>query len=405
MKKILSLVIILPVSGTTLADIPNTFVAGEVATAAKFNENFKALSDDIDDIKSSINSSTNDGTTIINSDGSIMVTVNGVRMKVNNGATNYYLITTPTGLTLAVNANGEPTSRELIYGSNDCSGDAYYPLYALRSFINEPVDYIFTNPTFIKHKPTIIYSEDEGLGYTYEDELIKVNYNSIKNANGTCYASSSTELASKFIANDTSITGINSIPLIITGGGSKLKIQSEVGDAQPIATGEMNVYADGIKIGTTTYYPNSVTDSVRVKLDDFDQKTITLYKDGSYDGLNVTSANLYFTDENCTEDAYYLLASDPDKYWWDTTLSSVSYIENNDNYYTLSSQAFRVSKPFKSRKSSYGGSCFSSTFEVENKAYKKATLTNAPEIPIINPPITIDGYTEPTSYDSLPEAF
>jgi len=51
MKKVLSKIIAGVISNTSLAGVPNTFVSGEVATAAKFNENFTSLSNEIDDVK------------------------------------------------------------------------------------------------------------------------------------------------------------------------------------------------------------------------------------------------------------------------------------------------------------------------------------------------------------------
>ena len=203
--------------------------------------------------------------------------------------------------------------------------------------------------------------------------------------------------------NDPDITGIDSVPLIITGIGSDLKISStEIGI--PVA-GSFNVYASGVKIGTTTRLPNSVSTYVSVKLDNYNQASITLYKNGTYNGNIISSASLYFESSDCSGTPYYELADDADKEWWNTSLSTKTTIINQDSYYELSSQAYRVSVSFQSRKIYYNDTCSTFTYDGSNNAYKEATLTMSPAVPVFTPPITIEGYSEPTPYNSLPEAF
>lgn len=403
MKKSISIVLVGMVSTTSLAEVPYTFVSGEVATAAKFNENFTSLSNEIADVRAtvdSISSGSGSSSGDNSSDGSVVAKVNGVDMRVSSEQLGVYSIVTPTGKTISVNAEGYPSFTQLIYESNDCSGQAYIPQYQLDEL--KPAGHVFANPK-ISTNLSVVFS-DGNIGYSLNDTLTKVNYKSLDYGPASigCRATTGTSIASKVLPNDPTITGINSVPLIITGIGSELKISStEVGT--PVA-GSFSVYANGVKIGTTTRYPDSVSGLVSVKLDGFDQATIILYKDGSYGGDIISSDTLYYRLADCSGDAYYLLTDGADKKWWDTTRSTKSTIINNGDYYSLSTQAYSVSQPFKSIRYSHG-TCSNSTFDGTNKAYKKATLTNSPAVPTFTPPITIEGYSEPTPYNSLPVAF
>lgn len=405
MKKVLLTVLTGMISTASLAEVPNTFVSGEVATAAKFNENFTSLSNEINDVRAtvdSISSESGSSSGDSSSDGSVVANVNGIDMRVSSTQLGVYSIVTPTGKTISVNAEGYPSFTQLIYESNDCSGQAYIYHYQLAEHTLKPDGHVFANPK-ISTRISVVFS-DGNIGYSLNDTLTKVNYKSVDYGPASigCYAMTGTYIASKVLPNDPSITGINSVPLIISDIGSELKISSaEVGT--PVA-GSFSVYASGVKIGTTTRYPDSVSDYVSVKLDGFNQATITLYKDGSYNGGIVSSATLYYRLAGCSGDAYYLLTDDADTDWWNTTLSTKSTITNNGDYYNLSSQAYSVSQAFGSRKYS-SGSCSNSTTDGSNNAYKQATLTNSPVVPTFTPPITIEGYTEPTPYNSLPVAF
>jgi hypothetical protein len=406
MKKVVSIVLAGMISSASLAEVPNTFVSGEVATAAKFNENFTFLSNEIDDVRNTVSSISNEsGSSSGGSsyDGSVVTKVNGVDMRVSSTQLGVYSIVTPTGKTISVNAEGYPSFTQLIYESNDCSGQAYVSHYQLTEHKLKPAGHVFTNPK-ISTKISVVFSDGD-IGYSLNDTLTKVNYKSVDygpNSIG-CHATTGTYIASKVLPNDPTITGINSVPLIITGIGSELKISStEIGT--PVA-GSFNVYASGVKIGTTTSYPDSVSDHVTVKLDGFDQGTINLYKDGTYLGNLISSAHLYFQSSDCSGTPYYGLASDADKKWWDMSLSTKTTITNQGNYYELSSQTYRVSAPFQSVKYYSSDTCNTSSHDSSNSAYKEATLTLSPKVPVFTPPITIEGYSEPTPYNSLPEAF
>lgn len=403
MKKAISIVLVGMISTASLAEVPNIFVSGEVATAAKFNENFTSLSNEISDVRTTVdNISSGSGSSSgsSSSDGSVVAKVNGVDMRVSSTQLGVYSIVTPTGKTISVNAEGYPSFTQPIYESNDCSGQAYISHYQFTEHTLKPAGHVFANPK-ISTNLSVVFS-DGNIGYSLNDTLTKVNFKSVDYgpASSGCVATTGTSIASKVLPNDPTITGINSVPLIITGIGSELKISStEVGI--PV-TGSFSVYANGVKIGTTTRYPS--ISGVSVKLDGFDQATITLYKDGSYSGNIVTSESLYYRYADCSGDAYYLRASNADKNWWDTTLPTKSIIISNGDYYNLSSEAYSVSQPFKSIRYSHG-TCANSTFDGSNKAYQKAVLTSAPEVPTFTPPITIEGYSEPTPLNSLPVAF
>ena len=403
MKKTLSIVLMGLISTASLAEVPNTFVSGEVATAAKFNENFTSLSDEIDDVKAAVSNLTSGAGSSSggsNSDGSVIAKVNGVDMRVSSTQLGVYSIVTPTGKTISVNAEGYPQHYTLIYESNNCTGQAYFEHYQLD--LEKTAGHVFANPK-LSTGISVVFS-DGSIGYSLNNTFTKVNYRSRYFGPGSdsCSSYSGTGIAAKVLPNEPGITGINSLPLIISGIGSELKISStEVGT--PV-TGSFNVYASGMKIGTTARHPYSVSNGFYVKLDGFNQASITLYKDGSYSGNIVSAATLYYQLADCSGDPYYLLAYDADKNWWNTTLSAKSTITNNGNYYGLSSQAYKVSQAFGSRKFS-SGSCSNSTTDGSNNAYQQATLTNSPVVPIFTPPITIEGYSEPTPYSSLPVAF
>jgi hypothetical protein len=405
MKKVLSIVLAGMISTASLAGVPNTFVSGEVATAAKFNENFVYLSNEIDDAKTTISNISSDignssGDSI--SDGSVVAQVNGIDMRVSSYQLGQYSITTPTGKMINVNAEGYPNFTYLAYESNNCTGQAYVIHFQLNEHKLKSAGHVFANPK-LSTSISVVFS-DGNIGYSLNDTLTKINYRSIDYGptSAGCLTTTGTYISSKVLPNDPAITGINSVPLIITDIGSELKIAStEVGT--PVA-GSFNVYASGVKIGTTTRYPDSVSDYVSVKLDGFDQTSITLYKDGSYSGGIVSSATLYYRLADCSGEAYHLLTDDADTDWWNTELSTKSTITNSGDYYNLSSQAYSVSQSFRSRKYS-GSSCSNSTTDGSNNAYQEATLTNSPIVPTFIPPITIEGYSEPTPYNSLPVAF
>src|SRR5690554_2583152 len=109
MKKSISIVLVGMISSASLAEVPNIFVSGEVATAAKFNENFTYLSNEINDVRTTVgNLSSGAGPSSggSSSDGSVVAKVNGVDMRVSSTQLGVYSIVTPTGKTISVNAEG-----------------------------------------------------------------------------------------------------------------------------------------------------------------------------------------------------------------------------------------------------------------------------------------------------------
>lgn len=406
MEKISSAFILGLLSSAAVADVPNTFVPGEVATAAKFNENFTHLSDEIKDVKAKVNGLA-DGSGEASENASPLkiysVNVNGVDMRAYSTRLGLYSVITPTEITITVDADGYPINNDnLVYESEDCTGQAYKAGIFFGGHEDKPLGHIFTNPKF-PDSTSIVYLAGF-LGYT-DNELVKLNYSSI-NYGGRCVETNGTQLALRVLPNDPKVTGIDSMPLVITGIGEDLRISSrEIG--VPRSGGqkeERDVYANGEKIGTTSsissYY--NVLNSIRVYLND--GSWITLYKDGSYSGKSVVSDTFYYRSSDCSGTPYAFVAAGADTKWLDVTQWKPRVVENQGVYYQLSEQLYRTSRPFLSRRLSYRDSCDESTTYGSGQIYAAATLTDDPEIPVFTPPITIEGYSEPTPFDSLPEA-
>lgn len=406
MNKILFIIIIGMIANTSIADVPNTFVAGEVATAAKFNENFISLSNEIDEVRSSV-SSISDEPGNSSPDGSVIAKVNGVDMRVSSVLLGMYNIVTPTGKTISVSADGYPASTTLVYESQDCTGQAYLSHYQFSEFITKTPGHVFANPK-ISSTVSVVYSNDE-LGYSSNDTLTKINYRSIDYGSSSigCYSSTGTYLASKILPNDPEITGIDSVPLIISGIGSELSISpTEIGTP---SVGSFNVYANGTKIGTTRSLPNAngPESSIYVALEgDYLGSTIYLYKDGTYRGYDdVNTSNLLYLSNSCTGNAYVKVINNGVENFLDTSKISVKLVKNNNSYYELSSEAYRTNSTSGSYRSYSNGQCYTNSTNFSRvAAYKIATLTDAPAVPVFTPPITIEGYEEPTPHNLLPVA-
>ena len=409
MKKVLSIVLAGMISTASLAGVPNTFISGEVATAAKFNENFTSLSNEIDDVKtavSNVSSGSGNSSGGSSSDGSVVAKVNGVDMRVSSSQLGQYNITTPTGKTISVNAEGYPIFTWLVYESSNCSGQAYIAHHQFNEHKLKPAGHVFANPK-LSTNISVIFSNNN-IGYSLNNTLVKVNYRSIDYGSGSvgCRSTSGTYIASKVLPNDSVITGIDSVPLIITGIGSDLKISStEIGE--PVA-GSFSVYASGTKIGATTRYPDAGEAYISVTLDgQYSDKTIYLNKDGTYSGFSgASNSSLLYLSDNCSGNAYVKVLNNGAEKFWDTNKINLKIVKNNNTYYELSAETYRANVINGSYRSYSNGQCYSdSTNFTQVAGYKIATETNAPNIPVFTPPITIEGYSEPTPYNSLPVAF
>ncbi len=416
MKKIF-LTLVTCISIPCFADVPNTFVSGDIATAEAFNQNFQSLDSrvnsleaeainikaQVDSLESNSNNSGEGGSTSATAtDGYITASVNGTPMKVHSSTIGYYSVITPTGFTLLVDVEGYPTSSTVYFENSDCVGQPYSGQHAIRAehTRGKPIGYVFANPLI--SSLTDLALVGGSVYYTQKSELIKLNYKSMLSGEN-CHNSNGLAAVFKMLPNNKEVTGIESFPLVISGVGSPLIISEEVGEP---TTGSFNVYAGGVKIGTTDYHPNrsSGFDAVRVKLDGYSNKTVTLYKDGTYIGGDFSSnKHLYYTDASCSGTAYVEVLSNGVTHWWSQDQLGTQIVNNNGNYHSLSEQVYRPSTTAGSRKSYSDGSCYkSSTVLNANGGYKVASLTDAPNIPVFSLPITIEGYTEPTPINSLP---
>ncbi len=214
MEKISSIFVLGLLSSTAIAEVPNSFVPGEVATAAKFNENFTHLSSEISDVKNKVDNLSGDsGAASENTlpENTFLAKVNGVDMEVTNHMVGSYSIKTPTGFYINVDSEGYPGDDHLMYESDDCTGQAYKENYSFRDYEGKPLGYTFKNPVFPGVK-SIVHSNGF-LGYL-DDELIKLNYSSFRNGR-KCSKWENTRLVFKVLPNDPSVTGIDSMPLVI----------------------------------------------------------------------------------------------------------------------------------------------------------------------------------------------
>ncbi len=343
------------------------------------------------------------------------ILANGVAMTMRSYGLSYYSIVTSTGALITVDAEGYPDVTRRYYESNDCSGTPYTVHYILNSntYINVVRGSGEQLPNPRLNTEAKIHYFDNTIYYTPKNpDIVKLNYQSQRYSNRTCGTGDRRPIyASEILINDVSETGIEEIPLIFTGVGSDLIVTAEIGEAsEAIDRSNREVYANGMRIGTVSYsyLPDSSSEAIYgVRLDNYQGQTVTISKDGSYSGFSTTaSKDLYFTSDDCSSTPYVRVLNDYDKRWWDESKVSLVYIKNNDTYYELSDQVYKMTDGEQSYKIDYNGSCYSdrgSQSSLKN-GYKMATVTVSPTVPVFTPPITIEGYDEPTQYDLLPEA-
>lgn len=371
----------LPVSAQALV----TFQAGQIAKAEDFNSNFSDLDERLK--------------TVEGGSGAVTAQVNGVSMQVRNFSPGYYSVTTPTGVVITVDEEGYPTGTNLYYASSDCSGTPYIREVSLDSSRN--IGESYTNPNFAPG-PDVAY-DGTNVYYSTPDSFVKLHSQSYYNVfSRNCVSASSTDIAHQAYPNDPELTGVSAFPLVITGAGTPITISAEIGDAS--ATGRRIVYANGVRIGEASYIPSSASVYISVRLDSYPEQTVTLYKDGSYTGLSVGQPKtFYFVTSDCTGNAYVEVLTDYDRKWWAGSESISGPVFNNGNYYTLSSEIYKMSTGYQSYRSSNSQTCYTGTDSVKY-GYKKATLTTQPSTPVFELPITVEGWVEETNYYTLPEA-
>lgn len=371
----------LPVSAQALV----TFQTGQIAKAADFNGNFSELDERLK--------------TVEGGSGAVTAMVNGVAMRVRNFNPGYYSVTTPTGVILTVDEYGYPAGSDLYYATGDCSGTPYIKAASLDSSKN--VGESYTNPS-ISAGPEVAY-DGTNVYYSSRESFVKLHYQSYYSMySRKCMSSSNTDIATPAYPNDPAVTGISSFPLVITGAGTPITIAAEVGDAS--TTGMPIVYANGVRIGVATYVPSDADVYVNVRLDDYPESAIQLYKDGSYTGLNLFAAKtFYFLSADCTGNAYVKVLTDYDKQWWTGSKAFTGTVVNNGNYYALSSEIYKMSAGPQSYRRDYSGTCYTAT-DFAKDGYKKATFATQPSFPVFTPPITVQGVVDETNYATLPEA-
>jgi hypothetical protein len=366
-----------------------TFSPGGVATAADFNSNFSELDSAIGVLESAGGGSSG-------GDGYVDATVNGVTMKVLTETIGSYNVKTPTGLTVSVDADGYPNIA-VYYQGNNCTGTPYYRLNLNTD--NRTVGYVYANP-LISTATSILYDGSQ-VFYT-TGNVIKLNYQSSK-SNWGCNSNPGVIAALKALPNDPAITGVQSFPLVITGIGTTLSITQEVGT---VTTGSFDVFANGVKIGTTDRYPRYADSALySVILDGFRQQSITLYKNGTYNDRSRPQKSLYYISTDCSGTAYAEVLGREINEWWTGSLT-LDYVQNDGNLYDLSATIYKSSTNRSgSYLSSYNGTCYTSTTAFSTlKGYKVAVLSSA-VMPAFATPITIEGYTEETPRSNLPEVY
>ncbi len=415
MTKLLPTIFLSALTASAVADVPNIFTANTPAKASEVNANFSdfdsrltTVSTSITSLETKIDESTSDssGNTSSGSSGSITAKVNGVDRQVISNQLGGYSIELPSGLSVSVDHDGYPPKTFLYYSGADCTGDAYIIMHQI-DVSDREAGHVYPNPK-LNTKLSMQY-DGTNIYYSLNNTITKLNYKSVDYLMPSmgCYPTRGTVAASKVLPNDVSITGVESFPLIITGVGTDLEIISEV-NTPDVIYGSYTVYASSGRIGTTTAHPSGSSDYISVHLDgDYADKDIYLYKDGTYFGFDAASSgNLIYLSSDCSGNAYVNVLSYGDTRWWDTSKITNQVVENNGQYYDLSSQVYQTDKSSGSYRYYYDGSCKTAPnqFNTEN-GYKLATLTTTPNIPIFSPPISIGSYSEPTPISTLPEVF
>lgn len=332
----------------------------------------------------------------------IDATVNGVSMKVIENYTGHYTVISPTGVDISVNADGYPSYETLYYESNDCSGQAYiHPSFSLNPQVE--VGHTYVNPKI--SQGIRVYSNGSSVLYSSTTELIKLNYSSYRYSDRECSRNVGTKIALAVLANAPAVTGINSLPLRITGVGQPLTVDREVGESGGNGEGGFNVLANGVKIGTIIRLPNSADFSriYDVSLIDYPNQSITLNKDGSFYGL-FNNEYLYYIGSDCIGNAYVRVLEDYDENWWQGDNTESLPVRNNGEYYELSSELYRMPAGEISYRS-YGRDECGSASSVGKDGFKQANPIGSSAFPELETPITIEGWEGETIFENLSEAY
>ena len=362
------------------------FQTGQVATAQAFNNNFSELETKIGQLEQKA--------------GLNKRNVNGVEMTVVSSRYGYYSLTSAKGVTTLIDEDGYPTNSWVYYADENCTGNAYFSTG-------------FDNDKNLNHQylakrlsPSQLHYDGSTLLMTQETEVVRL-FSKSRRYKGVCSNTESTEIALKLVANDPAVTGFpDSLPYVISGSEQRLTLIRNIGTAPAGGSNnsKRNVYANGTKIGSVSYLPSSASPALySVQLDDYQGHSVTLYKDGSYSGLNlVDEKTVYFIAAGCNGTPYLEVLDDYDREWWYQDRLKRLIIKNDGKYYQQSEQVYKMSAGAKSERWN-SGSCFAEN-GTRKHAYRKLTETTAPDLPVFTPPITWDGYVQETEYSSLPEA-
>lgn len=373
------------------------FQAGDVATAENFNSNFSELKQDFNTVSSNLSELSD-----ITTRGFITATVNGVEMKISANGTFFYIPYQSTNIMISI--DGYPLSAlNPYFTTSNCTGDMYLDNYYIKK------NTTWLNPTVSSVQTFYTHPSNTGEKQVYyPSELLTDLYYKSRKVGDNCIATSGNTIAQQAILNNSEVTGV-SFPMVITGIGKPIVIDEVVG----LPPGEIpdpvsdlpEVFANGVNIGQLKSIPNSAQSYLHVQLHDFDDD-IYLYKDGTFSGFgpNVYSKTIHYSTPDCSGIAYVSILTTPTKYWWDASKDFTTTIKNNGSYYSLSSEAYKfIENSSISYKYATSATCRTTTANTSS-AYKKATITESPNVLVIEPPITVEGWSEPTPYDELPLA-
>ena len=364
------------------------FEPGQVATAESFNNNFAEIKADIKQL----------------SDFSPYQNrmVNGVEMRVGqvNGF-GYATYISAKGLELEIDEDGFPggeSSDDIYFSERNCQGTKY-----LDSGFSGAYE---IGHTYAAVKTSGIVTHVEGRLYmAMSTDIIKLNAKSVLTSYQGCRNAVDTKYVFELLPNDPAITGFpNDFPYVVDGSDS-LKLTEEVGTASfNTGVGSAAVYANGERIGVLTQAHEDEGVSIQVRLDGYGNKSITLYKDGSYSGFRSPPASvLYFSQANCLGHAYHKVLDDYSKEWWFPSALSDNQVMNNGKYYNQSQQVYKMTDgPESSRSES--GVCRSENGMDAKLGYVRLIETAVPERPVFTPPITWDDQPVSADYESLQEA-
>lgn len=373
-----------------------TFQGGDIATAEDFNANFQENKDLIITNATSIeklkaNSLSQEDV------GQVTALVNGIERKITSHALGYTTVRVDQ-TNIVIGLNGELAfDASSYYESENCSGQPYIPVHYIN--IDKSIGEDFINPKL--GASTSFHKLNGEPFYDVGSPLVKLHYKS-SSYNSNCSALKGSTIAVPAYPNDPDVTGV-SFPLIISGVGTRFSIDNEIGAAIP--NGQYEVYANGVSIGFTTRTPIYYVDVIQVKLYDYDNATINLFKDGSYTGyVDGYSETLYYESTDCSTQPYVSSLINQSTSWWNADNLTSRVIKNHGVFYILSPEAYKFPNGSKSFLQSYSDSECTELSSTDNIGYQKATLTTAPSVPVFEPPITIEGYSEPTQYDQLPDA-